>query len=136
MYLIALLAVAAATVVDLRRREIPNWISAGLLVVALVASLWGSVPPHWSERVLGLALASALTLPLFARGVLGGGDVKLFMALGAILGWKASIPFLIATGLAGGLIGLVARRLEWRELPYAPAMLLGLLGLLPLVLLR
>ena len=68
MYLIALLAVAAATVVDLRRREIPNWISAGLLVVALVASVWGAVPPHCSERLLGLALASALTLPLFARG--------------------------------------------------------------------
>jgi len=136
MYPIALIAVALATVADLRRREIPDWISVGLLVVALVASLHGGAPPSAGERLQGLGLAAVITLPLFARGVLGGGDVKLLVALGAVLGLGAFVPFLIATGLSGGLIGLVARRLRWRELPYAPAMLLGLLGLLPLVLLR
>ena len=133
MYWLALAAVSTATITDWRRREIPHWISVALILVAVCAKALGLHPIPWSELLLGAGVAFVLGAALFALGALGGGDVKLFAALGAALGLKAFVPFLLITSVAGGALALVARRRGEREQAYAPAMLLGLLGLLPLV---
>lgn len=82
----ALLLSGAAAVTDARTGHIPNWITVPpLLVAPVLHGLWGGLFP------LGMSLAAILVCGLvpylmFRRGACGGGDVKLFAALGALGG--------------------------------------------------
>ena len=133
MYWIAVVALTVAAGFDLRKREIPDTVSAILLATALTAKLAGFHPASWAEIGLGAGAAFALTATLFSLGGLGGGDVKLLTALGATLGAPAFLPFAILTCLFGGLTGLFLRRRGVAEIAYAPVMLVGLLAMLPVV---
>lgn len=135
MYWFAVAALVLATVTDLRRREIPDGIPVGLFSLALGAKCLGLHPAEWWDIGLGAGAAFALSAALFAAGGLGGGDVKLLAALGAALGGRALLPFVLVTAIVGGLVALVLRRRGVEEIAYAPVMLAGLLALLPLVLL-
>ncbi|MEE2939185.1 MAG: A24 family peptidase [Planctomycetota bacterium] len=132
MYLLALGTTAIAAALDLRSRRIPNLIPFALLSCALALSAAGLHPLGWRQAVLGVLVATALTVPLFARGWFGGGDSKLFIALGATLGLQPFLVFFAMTCIAGGVFALRARRKGAAELPYAPVMLVGLLLLIPL----
>lgn len=132
MYLLALGFTSLATVFDIRSRRIPNAIPGGLLLCALALTAAGFHPLGWKQAALGLGVASALTLPLFAKGLFGGGDTKLAIALGATLGLLPFLVFFASMSICGGFLALRARRIGETEIAYAPAMLLGLLLLLPL----
>jgi len=81
---LAIACIAAFT--DLRARVIPNW----LTLPAFVCGLMWHVFLGGAEGALFSVLATLLCFTpayfLFVRGALGGGDVKLFAALGAWLG--------------------------------------------------
>ena len=133
MYWLALAALLGATIVDLKKREIPDWISAALLVLALAAKLGGWHAVGWIGILAGFAIAFGVSFGLFAMGGLGGGDVKLLAALGAALGWPAILPFALLMCMFGGVAALIAKRKNETEIAYAPVMLAALLGLFPLV---
>lgn len=74
---------------------------AGILMNGLFCGpigLWNSC--------LGLAAGFALIL-LFVLGVLKAGDVKLYMAIGAMLGWRALLQVAAVSILIGGAAGVV-----------------------------
>lgn len=108
----AVLVTAAAAVTDFRTGHIPNWITLPPLVVGPVVH--GFVDGVWG---FGLSMAAILFCALvpylmFRREAMGGGDVKLFAAIGALTG-----P---VVGLEAQLFALVAAsvwalgRLVWR----------------------
>ena len=134
MYTLALLATCCAVVTDLRTRTIPNAIPGVLFLAAGVLTALGHHPLGWSQAVLGLVVASCITLPLFRRGWFGGGDTKLMMALGLTLGLQPFLVFCAACAVAGGALALALRGRGEREMAYAPAMLLGLLAFIPMTL--
>lgn len=131
MYLLALGATSLATYFDLRSRRIPNVLTGGLFVWALAATCAGFHPLGWRQATLGSLVAAVLTLPAFSRGWFGGGDTKLAVALGLTLGLVPFLIFFAATAVFGGVLALRAPRANQTEIAYAPAMLLGLLTLLP-----
>jgi prepilin peptidase CpaA len=100
---------AAAAIEDLRRLVIPN-----PLVLALCA-LWLLHLGTAADLTLtaGLAAvggAAAVFLAgaaLFARGLIGGGDVKLFSAAALWAGVDGLAPLFAFTGLIGGILALV-----------------------------
>ncbi|MBI2444245.1 MAG: prepilin peptidase [Candidatus Magasanikbacteria bacterium] len=97
--LITVLSIAVYT--DLTRRQIPNWLTLGGLGLALIWSLLhGAVIffPH----LAGAALAS-VWLVFWRLGYLGGGDAKLMLAVGAILGSPKAIAATVYIALAGGM---------------------------------
>lgn len=100
---VALLGLAAWR--DVAVRTIPDRISLALLLIGVAKRVaLGPGPLLWS---LGAALVLFLLLvPLHARGLLGGGDVKLAAALAVGLAPADSYDFIVATVLAGGLLGL------------------------------
>jgi len=132
MFLLALGATSIAAAFDLRSRRIPNLIPVLLVTAVAVIVAMGLHPLGWRSAALGLVAGAAAGIGLYALRAFGGGDAKLLIALGATLGLAPFLLFLITSSIAGGALALVARRRGSSEIPYAPAMLLGLLMLLPL----
>ena len=116
----------AAVVEDLARRRVPNWLTAGGVAAGLACAAWGG----WHG--LGMAAAGALVgflilLPFHWCGAMGGGDVKLMAAYGALLGPSGILLAAVFAAVFGGLSA--AGTLLWRPrtaaIPYAPAIVLG-----------
>ena len=105
---IAVSAVAAIT--DARTGRIPNWLTgtATVLGIALCATLGGIGSAGVS--LLGVLLVVAVPAILY-RGsqgrAIGGGDVKLFAALGALLGPTLGLETEFGTFLLLALFALI-----------------------------
>jgi prepilin peptidase CpaA len=127
MTYVAILFAIVATVYDLRSRVIPDWIAASLLACAALGIAAGLSGLTWMNYVYGAALGFALTLPLYALGGFGGGDLKLVVAIGAALGPSALLSVLFWVAVSGGLLAIVALVRGRRDLAYVPAIACGLL---------
>ena len=107
MQLIALIALAlVASAYDVTQRTIPNWATAAGSVAG-VALAWLGGGSTAALHLLTAALVLLCGLPLYTRGVLGGGDVKLLVAVSALLGPRLLPAALALTALAGGVIALI-----------------------------
>jgi prepilin peptidase CpaA len=127
MIWIAVTLLAIASIHDLLYREIPDWISAALFLVAAVAIVLGRHEAGWAGLLLGAGLMLAVGSILFAVGGLGGGDIKLLTALGALLGPVGLANTVFWVALAGGCLSVVALMRKQRDFAYVPAIALGLL---------
>ena len=98
---------AAACVTDLRSRRIPNVLTFGASVAAVVfAAVTGGVQgAGWS--LAGWAIGCAVFMPWFLLGGMGAGDVKLLAALGAWAGPSAVVWMALYGALAGGVFAIV-----------------------------
>lgn len=103
------LLVIAAAVCDWRSRRIPNMLtgSAAALGVALAIAGAGGGPSAMSS-LAGAVLGFALMLPLYARGAMGAGDVKLMTAVGAFVGLQHVAFAVLFTFMAGGVLAIAA----------------------------
>lgn len=122
----ALLVVAV--VVDLRRREIPDWVSIGLVLWACLAAVFGWAGMQFWLLLTGIALGSAIGVGLFRFAQFGGGDAKLIAALGAVLGPPGLLIALFWMAVCGGVLALVAIVRGQRDYAYAPAIAAGFFG--------
>ncbi|MGI9101638.1 MAG: A24 family peptidase [Terriglobales bacterium] len=94
--------VMAAAYADVRTRRIPRGLTMTGLVVGL---LFHAVRGGFANALLAAGVAFVIGLALFSVGAIGGGDVKLLAALGAMLGlfyWgrAMSIAILVAALMA------------------------------------
>lgn len=102
--LAAVLLAAAAQ--DVAQRKISNYLCLGVILAALVAIVaLGPTLALW-QNVLLFAILLALGIPLFATGWLGGGDVKLFAALGLWASFATILPLVATILIAGGVLAL------------------------------
>ena len=135
-----------ASAEDLWRRQVSNVLTASAFVAGVGANAyldgWSGV---WSSLLGGL-IGFAVFLLFFVLGGMGGGDVKLMAAFGAIIGKDQVITAAVMTALVGAAMALIF--LAYRKLrravakpdsaldaqpdrkafiPYAPAISLGVL---------
>jgi prepilin peptidase CpaA len=108
-----LIVVAVASFTDLRTRRIPNWLVFPFLLAGVVVSPlrhdWqgGSHGFGWhglGQSLAGFALALLINGIPFLMGWTGGGDVKLFAAIGAWVGPEQFFWSMFFTALAGGFM--------------------------------
>jgi prepilin peptidase CpaA len=122
---VCFLSLVVATLVDLRRREIPDSIPIALLGLAIAATAFGVAAEGWLSLAIGLALGLAIGACLVWAGGFGGGDAKLLAAVGAVLGPRAFLTFLFYAAIAGGVLAAIALMRGKRDIAYAPALALG-----------
>jgi prepilin peptidase CpaA len=102
--LIATTLIAAVT--DFRTGLIPNWLTlpALALAIALHGAFLGA--PAAGLSALGAVICGATPLLFFRLGAMGGGDVKLFAALGAIAGPGLGLEIQLLSMTAAFIYGL------------------------------
>ncbi|MGH7023759.1 MAG: A24 family peptidase [Caulobacteraceae bacterium] len=101
------LVLAFAAVTDIRLRRIPNWTVLATLALFV---LWAFVHPiPWDLWALAAGvIAFAVTFGLYAAGLLGAGDSKLFAAVALFAGLGQLALLALATALAGGVLALIS----------------------------
>ena len=97
-----------ASVSDWRSYRIPNWLTFGGALFALLSGvLMARTPGAGAIQALsGLALGFVLLLPGYALGVMGAGDVKLMAMVGAFLGAGATFQAVLLSFIASGVLAL------------------------------
>ena len=124
---ISILLGCAAAIDDLRRRAISNWISVTGLAAGLVYHALGHGFRGLALAAAGAAIGFAIFLVLYLMGGMGGGDVKLMAAFGALLGPAGILTAALLTAIIGGMVAAVTLMADRRkrDIPYGPAIVLG-----------
>jgi len=147
------LALLYAVVSDSRHLIIPNWTCIVVAVAFLPAALLGGMAPLAITIHYGVGLGVILAgIVLFAKGIMGGGDLKLLAAASIWTGWNSLLDFLFLVAMLGGVLALVIfaahrlrgrfgvlGRIKWigagdvksQSIPYGIAIGLAALALLP-----
>ena len=103
----AVLGVAIVAVAfDVRTRRIPNLLTFGAAILALLVATLSGGPSATMTAVFAWIVGVALFFPFFALGGMGAGDVKLLAALAAWLGPIDAVYMAMFSAMAGGVIGL------------------------------
>ena len=117
-YSISFIALLAGSITDLKTREVPDWLNYGLILSGIGLNLLFSAiysnPSFILNSILGLTILFGVAYIMFYAGQWGGGDSKMIMGLGAMLGIDLSFKseqfitgFLINALFAGALYGLL-----------------------------
>ena len=106
LYMLPTLMIVAA-LTDVSSYRIPNWLTGLIAALFFPMALFTQMPLHeFGWHLAAGALLFVVGYVLFALGLFGGGDSKLMAAAGLWFGTAQTVPFLILTGLAGGILAL------------------------------
>jgi prepilin peptidase CpaA len=117
---LAILLLLYVATIDVATRLISNEICLALALLGIAAQL--VAPMQIVQSLVVAAILFLLLLLVHTRGWIGGGDVKLLVALAIGLPLTGVVQLLTITALAGGVLALL--HLMMRLLPYpglAPA---------------
>ena len=102
--------------IDLKTRRVPNPLTLGIAATGLVLAATRLSGLSVAAAALGFSVGVGLMLLPYIFGAMGGGDVKLFAALGTFLGPWPTVQAFLYTLLAGGVLAVVValqrRRLQ------------------------
>jgi prepilin peptidase CpaA len=131
----------AASIDDLLRRQISNWIPCSAFVGGMILQ---TIQHGWrgaGSSLGGAAAGAGVFLIFYLMGGMGGGDIKLMAGFGALLGVHLLLQAALWTAGCGGLMALAviaARTIRdlWNRsdrasvgkpdsIPYAPAIAAG-----------
>lgn len=129
---------ALAVGFDLAERRIPNWLTLGGAAAALLLALITAGLPGLREHLFGALVLGGIFFIFWKLGLVGGGDQKLMLAVGAAVGLPWVLTTLVGTAVAGALQAGGSLVLHWcawrgpkpaawrrRPLPYSLAILGG-----------
>src|SRR5712675_825109 len=115
-----ILLLVYVAMIDIATRLIRNEICLALALLGVVSQI--ASPMQVAESLIAATILLLLLLVIYQRGWMGGGDVKLLVALAIGLPLMGVMQLLTITALAGGVLAMV--HLMLRRLPYprlAPA---------------
>jgi prepilin peptidase CpaA len=100
-----------AMITDLRKGVIPNWLTLPLLAFAPLYFGIAAGVGGLGSSILGLCVCGLIPFLLFTRRAIGGGDVKLFAAIGAMAGVRSGIETELLSMIVVAIYSL--GRLAW-----------------------
>jgi prepilin peptidase CpaA len=119
------------TYYDVRYRRIPNSFVLATLLTGLAVNATGGGLSGALTSLGGCALAFVLMFILHVFGAMGAGDVKLFAAIGAVLGSSLVLPTFFIVILMGGVLGVVTMFRTGTVRSTLQNIMMLLVGLLP-----
>lgn len=115
-YMILATAIAIAFYSDVTRAIISNRLTGAVTVLAFALNITIGGIAGFISSLIAFAISFALLLALYVCKAVGAGDVKLFGAIGALMGLEFSLYSMIYALLYAGLIGVVMLLLRRRLL--------------------
>jgi len=134
-YSLSFIVLFIGSITDLKTREVPDWLNYGLIISGIGLNLLFSAvysnPSFIINSIIGLAVFFGIAYIMFYAGQWGGGDSKMLMGLGAMIGLDVSFKtpqfpasFLIYALFIGAIYGLLwsiwlafrNRQRFWKEL--------------------
>ncbi len=103
MAIVVLFILVVSSISDIKKREVADMLSWGLVIVALSLRALFSFSLGWElivSGIIGFGICFALSLILYYTGQWGGADSKLLMGMGAVIG----VDFLFGS-IASGSFG-------------------------------
>jgi prepilin peptidase CpaA len=97
----------AALFFDLTRKKIPNFLTFPIMLWGLLAHTITGGAEGFLFSVYGLLLGLAIFFIPFMLGGMGGGDVKLLGAIGAIKGLQFVFYAAVFTAFCGGILAVI-----------------------------
>lgn len=119
------------TYYDVRFRRIPNPFVLATLLSGVAINLVSAGTHGIYLSVAGCALAFILMFMLHIFGAMGAGDVKLFAAIGAVIGVQLVLPTFVVVVLTGGLLAVISMIRSGVVVTTMHRVLQILVGLLP-----
>jgi Flp pilus assembly protein protease CpaA len=117
---LAILLLLYVAVVDIATRLIRNEICLVLALLGIASQF--SNPMHVAESLIAATILFLLLIVIYQRRWIGGGDLKLLVALAIGLPLMGVIQLLTVTALAGGVLALVHLMMRFLPSPkLAPA---------------
>jgi prepilin peptidase CpaA len=115
--IVLVLVLIVAAVTDLRRGNVYNWLTypailLGFALGAVEGAAAGGVKDGLVNHVMGFGLGFGVLFVAYLFGGMGGGDVKLMAAVGALLGWPATLHAVFYSFLVGAAVGIIV--VVWR----------------------
>lgn len=117
--IILLFVVCASAYTDLKFRKILNIITIPGILLGLALGFMADFPHILLNRLFGFGIGFGLFLLMFLSGYMGGGDVKLVGAIGALTGYPFIVDAIFFGILAGGsyaVVFLLLRGKLWQNL--------------------
>src|SRR5579884_1432672 len=105
---IAVVIGLAATIEDLARRQVSNWICGAALIAGLGLHIATEGWRGGVTALLGTITGFGVFLVFYLLGGMGGGDVKLMAGFGAVLGVKRLLEAALWTAACGGVFAVLA----------------------------
>lgn len=105
--ILTILIIITAAGWDVKTGLIPNYITLPAIIAGLMIYLYQGGVPGLKEGFLGAGLGILLLIIPFALGGIGGGDVKLLGAIGALNGWDFVLYAFLYSAVAGGVMALL-----------------------------
>ena len=103
--LVLIVGLAAAVVIDVRTRRIPNWLTGAIGGAGFgIAFGGGALTP--AHAALGMLVGLGLMLPGHVIGGGGAGDVKLMAAVGTVIGPGPVTHAFLYTAIVGGVFAI------------------------------
>lgn len=118
----------AASYCDVRTRRIPNLLTGSLALAAVAVHAFDGLRPA-AESLAVMAVITAAGTFIYSRGGIGGGDIKLAIAGSGMLSYPLCVPFLLYTGIGGGLLALIVLALRGNlRVSFSRVVLMALAG--------
>jgi len=134
MFFILLLIIISA--VDFYYMVIPDSLSLAILSIGIIGCFFGVCPGASLKSRLINSLLGVITgggtlyvlgfigSKLMNKEAIGGGDIKLLAAIGAVLGWSKIFPVLLIASFVGSIFGIIliiSKKIERKGyIPFGP----------------
>lgn len=117
----AILLYLAGVISDLLSRRIRNSQNLITLVFAIFLAFTSKSPSQTFfdfvlSLVISLLISFAVVTPAYVLKIMGGGDLKLFVAISPLFGWQTSLWILVYSFFWGALLGLTSSLLHGKIL--------------------
>jgi leader peptidase (prepilin peptidase)/N-methyltransferase len=105
LLLTILLVISVLT--DIREQLILDIVTLPMLGILILAQLFIGTEPFWYYLLGGaVGFLLLLFLAIVSKGGMGGGDIKLYAAIGVVLGPLLTVISLVLTSFVGAIVGI------------------------------